>query len=145
MFSKDYQFTFATTDNNVPSLRYVDTYFDGKYFYVMTYGTSQKVKEISLNLDVALCSRKMHAFSGKAYNIGHPLLKENEKIREKLIKVFESWYFKHNNENDKEMCYLKIKPSTGFFHKDGTAYKINFTEKTVIDFPFLFDTVLTED
>lgn len=145
IFSRDYQFALATSENDTPSLRFVDTYFDGECFYVVTYLYSQKVKEIIKNPNVALCSKKMHSFSGRAYNIGHPLLSENSGIREKLIEVFEPWYFKHNNENDSNMCYIKIKPTTGFFHKDGTGYKVNFEDKTVSKFPFNFDIVLTEE
>lgn len=145
LFSRDYQFALATSSSNVPSLRFVDTYFDGECFYVVTYAFSQKVKEISENPNVAVCSRKMHSFSGKAYNIGHPLLPENSAIREELIKVFESWYFRHNNENDSNMCYIKIKPTKGFFHKDGIGYKIDFEEKTVDTFPFSCDIAFTEE
>lgn len=144
-FGTDYQFALATSKNNVPSLRYVDTYFDGSDFYVVTYAKSQKVQEISQNTNVALCARKMHAFSGQAINIGHPLLPQNAEIRGKLIDVFSSWYFAHNNEDDENMCYLKITPTAGFFHNDGTGYKMDFANKTVITFPFIFDTVLTDD
>ena len=49
------------------------------------------------------------------------------------------------NEADENMCYIRIDPTAGFFHKDGTGYKIDFTEKTVKTFPFTFDTVLTEE
>ncbi len=145
LFSKDYQFALSTSKNNIPSSRFIDTYFDGDSFYIVTYRLSQKVTEITSNPNVSLCSRKMHAFSGQAYNIGHPLITENAEIRKTLIKAFEPWYFKHNNEDDENMCYIKIHPTTGFFHKEGTGYKINFTEKTVLSFPFSFDTVLTED
>lgn len=43
------------------------------------------------------------------------------------------------------MCYIRIDPTAGFFHQDGTGYQINFTEKTVRAFPFTFDTLLTEE
>lgn len=145
LFSRDFQFALATSSNNVPSLRYIDTYFDGEDFYVVTHALSQKAKEIAENPDVALCARKMHTFSGKAVQIGHPLSPENAEIRKKLTEAFAPWYFAHNNENDENMCYIKIAPTTGFFHKDGTAYKVDFVKKTVVTFPFSFDTVLTED
>lgn len=145
LFSRDYQFALATSSNDAPSLRFVDTYFDGENFYVVTYAFSQKVKEIAENPKIAICSRKMHSFSGKAYNIGHPLLPENSAIRKELIQVFEPWYFKHNNENDSNMCYIKIKPTKGFFHKNNIGYKIDFEKKTVDTFPFEFDIALTEE
>lgn len=144
LFSRDYQFAMATTADNIPSLRFIDAYFNNGAFYAVTYANTHKVKEIAVNPNVALCSRKGYSFSGKAYNIGHPLLPENSEIRSKLINAFESWYFKHNNEND-DICILKIKPESGFVHKDEMGYKINFIAKTAEIAPFNFDTVLTEE
>ena len=142
LFGRDYQFALSTAKNNIPSSRYVDTYFDGESFYVVTHMLSQKAVEIADNPNVSLCCQKMHAFSGQAKHIGHPLNPENAEIRSALIKAFEPWYFNHNNEADENMCYIKINPTVGFFHKDGIGYKIDFTEKTVKAFPFAFDTVL---
>ncbi|WP_010077397.1 hypothetical protein [Clostridium cellulovorans] len=82
---------------------------------------------------------KLYRFIGTAYNIGHPLLEENQAIREKLIKVFEPWYFAHNNENDENMCYVKIELKQGFFYKYGTGYKVDFENKKAEEFPFTFD------
>lgn len=143
MFGRDYQFALSTAKNNIPSSRYVDTYFDGESFYIVTYKLSQKSSEIATNPNVSLCCNKMHGFSGRATHIGHPLNPENAAIRSILIKAFEPWYFRHNNEADENMCYIRIKPTTGFFHKDGTGYKIDFIENAVKTFPFTFDTVLT--
>ena len=86
----------------------------------------------------ALCN-KSYRFSGMAHNIGHPLKKENSEIRHKLMDAFSSWYFKHNNENDKNMCYIKIDLSHGFFYKDGTGYDVDFINKQATEFPFTFD------
>lgn len=144
LFSRDYQFAMATMADNTPSLRFIDTYFDNGAFYGVTYANTNKMKEIAANPNVALCSRKGYLFSGKAYNIGHPLLPENSEIRSKLVKAFEPWYFKHNNEKD-DICILKIEPLSGFVHKDGIGYNINFIEKTVETAPFNFNTVLTDE
>lgn len=144
LFSKDYQFAMATSENNIPSLRFIDTYFDGDSFYAVTYVNTNKIKEIAVNANVSLCSRKGYSFSGRAYNIGHPLAPENKEIRDKIIKAFDPWYFKHNNEND-DICILKIVPESGFIHKDATGYKIDFINKSAEKFTFVFDTVLTEE
>ncbi len=142
LFGRDYQFALSTAKDNIPSSRYVDTYFDGESFYIVTYRLSQKAFEIAANPNVSLCCDKMHSFSGSAKHIGHPLDSKNAAIRSILINAFEPWYFKHNNEADENMCYIKTKPTTGFFHKDGTGYRINFIEKSVMVFPFTFDTML---
>jgi hypothetical protein len=144
LLAKDCQFALATAEDGVPSLRYVDTFFDGGCFYVVTYAKSRKVREIEKNPSVALCDRRLFSFSGKAYNIGHPLKPENLAVREKIAEAFKIWYFRHNDEADEAMCYLRIEPENGFFHADGTGYKMNFTGKTAETFPFTFNTTLTQ-
>lgn len=138
LFARDYQFAMATAKDNRPSVRFVDTFFENDSFYVVTYSNSQKVQELEDNSQVSLCN-EFYRFSGNANNIGHPLLLENREIREKLIKVFEPWYFAHNNEDDENMCYVKIKLKEGFFYKDGIGYKVNFQLKEVEQFPFDLD------
>lgn len=145
LFGRDYQFALSTAKDNIPSSRVIDTFFDGESFYAVTSGRSQKAAEIAGNPHVSLCSRKMHSFSGLAYNIGHPLKPGNEEIRKRLTKAFESWYFLHTNEADENLCYLKICPDAGFFHKDGIGYRVNFTDRTVQTFPYVFDQILTDD
>ena len=140
LFARDYQFALATSNNNIPAVRFIDTFYDNGAFYIVTSQKSNKVKEIEHNPIVSL-SKDLYRFTGVARNIGHPLLKENIKIREKLIKVFEPWYFAHNNENDENMCYIKVDLSQGLFYKDGTGYKVNFKNKTAEKFSFLFDIV----
>ena len=140
LFARDYQFALATSNNNIPSVRFIDTFYNNRAFYIVTYRKSDKVKDIEQNPVVSL-SKDLYRFTGIARNIGHPLLPENLKIREKLIKVFEPWYFAHNNENDENMCYIRVDLNQGLFYKDGTGYKVNFENKTAEKFPFIFDIV----
>lgn len=135
LFSKDCTFNMATAKDNVPSVRVVDTYFDSGVFWIVTYANSNKVIELESNPNMALCDN-LYSFKGKGYNTGHPLDAQNSEIREKLIKVFEPWYFAHNNEAHKNMCYVKFIPEKGFFFKDGTGYKADFEKKEVEAFPF---------
>lgn len=140
LFAKDYQFALATSNDNIPAVRFIDTFYDNGAFYIVTYGKSQKVKEIENNPVVAL-SKDLYHFTGIARNIGHPLSKQNLKIREKLIKIFEPWYFAHNNENDENLCYIRVDLKNGLFYKDGTGYKVDFDSKTAEKFPFVFDII----
>lgn len=135
LFGLDFQFSLATVSDNKPSVRVVDTFYESGSFWVVTYGLSNKARDIENNSNVALCNN-LYSFRGKAYNVGHPLKEENKKIREKLTKVFEPWYFAHNNEDDVNMCYIKIDLTDGFFYKDGKGYKVDFTNKKVEEFPF---------
>ena len=74
--------------------------------------------------------------TGTAHMIGHPLDGRNADIRQKLIKAFSAWYFKHNDENDPHMCYVRIDLSEGFFHKDGMGYTADFIHREAEAFPF---------
>ncbi len=143
LFQKDCQFALATAKDNVPSVRYIDTYYQDEAFYVVSYGLSQKVQEIISNSKVSLC-HQLYRFRGNAYNIGHPLKEENLSIRGKLVEVFKPWYFAHNNEADENMCYVKIELEEGFLFKDGTGYKVNFKERSAEEFPFEIDLVLAD-
>lgn len=140
LFARDYQFALATSNNNIPAVRFIDTFYNNRAFYIVTSQKSNKVKEIEHNPIVSL-SKDLYRFTGIARNIGHPLLPENLKIREKLIKVFETWYLTHNNENDENMCYIRVDLNQGLFYKDGTGYKVDFENKTAEKSPFLFDIV----
>lgn len=135
LFGRDFQFSLATVKDGKPSIRVVDTYYENGEFWVVTHPQSNKVKEIEDNSNVALCNY-LYSFKGNAHNVGHPLKEENKVIRDRLIKVFESWYFAHNNENDKNMCYVKIELTEGFFFRDGKGYKVDFINKTAKEFPF---------
>ncbi|MCE5344152.1 MAG: pyridoxamine 5'-phosphate oxidase family protein [Eubacteriales bacterium] len=145
LFARDCQFALATAKQNTPSVRYVDTYWDRDCFYIVTYGKSRKALEIAENTNVSLCNSRLSTFTGKAYNIGHPLKPENREIRQKLTEVFKAWYFRHNNEADEAMCYLRIVPESGFFHRDETGFQIDFLQRTATEFPFAFETILTEE
>ncbi len=138
LFSNDCQFALATAHQNIPSIRVVDTFYDEGCFYIVTYAKSKKVKELEVNKNVSLC-HQLYNFNGYAYNIGHPLKPENKAIREKLIHVFKPWYFKHNNEKDENMCYVKVELTKGFFYKDGKGYKVDFVKQEASEFPFKFD------
>ena len=135
LFGKDYTFVLVTSKNSIPSARVVDTYYDGDAFWVVAHAGTTKVKEIEENPHIALCNN-FYNFKGKAINAGHPLNQDNEEIRKILMKEFEPWYFAHNNEEDTQMCYIKITPQSGYFHKDGIGYHVNFIEKTATEFPF---------
>lgn len=138
LFQKDTPFALATCKENCPTVRMVDFYYKDGAFYGVSYGTSRKMKDIEHNAKVALC-KDMYRFEGEAYNIGHPLLATNKVIREELIKAFEKWYFLHNNEQDKHMCYMKIELNNGFFYADGIGYQVDFKSNSVKNIPFTYD------
>ncbi len=140
LFAKDCQFALATSAQETPSVRVVDTYFSDGAFYVVSYAQSTKVKELESNPQVALCNNA-HRFKALARNVGHPLAAHNLAIRDQLREAFAAWYSLHNNEADANMCYIRIEPTWGFFHQDGVGYEVDFATQEVKTFPFTFEVV----
>ena len=141
LFSKDCIFALATVSGGKPCVRMIDTYYEDGAFYVVTHALSAKAKELAANEHAALCSQG-YRFDGVARSIGHPLDPQNAALRDKLTCAFAPWYFKHNNEQDEAMCYLRIELRHGFFYKDGTGYSVDFLNRTAEAFPFTFDVAL---
>jgi len=143
LFGRDYQFALATSYNNIPSVRFVDTFYYDNCFYIVSYANTKKVQELEINPRVSLCY-KLYRFDGIAHNLGHPLKPDNSEIRKKLIEVFKPWYFEHNDESNENMCYVKIELTNGFFYKDGVGYKVDFRAGKAEKFPFDTDIKLID-
>ena len=140
IFGKDMTLPLATSNDDVPTIRFVDAYFYIDSFYIVTHQDSLKMKQIMINENVSLCYR-LHNFIGKAINRGHPLEENNKEIRELLIEEFSSWYFEHNNEEDPKMCYLQIKLKKAFTYGNKLGYRIDFEKENAEKIPFEFDIV----
>ncbi|MDR1030541.1 MAG: pyridoxamine 5'-phosphate oxidase family protein [Treponema sp.] len=128
IYGKDVPMSLATVNENKPNIRVVDTYFKDNAFYVVTYALSNKIKEIKKNSNVAL-NKDLFVAHGIGKNIGHPLDKQNLELRDDLRKVFMVWYDKHNNEDDKNMCFLEIKLTDGLVFANDYKYYIDFENK----------------
>lgn len=135
LFGKDCQFALATSTGNVPTVRFVDLLYMDKAFYLVTYAKSQKVLDLQSNPNFSI-SKNLYRFNGRAVMLGHPLDEKNKEIRSILTDAFSEWYFEHNNENDENMCYVKLCIDTGFFYKDGVGYKLDMYKESVDAFPF---------
>lgn len=46
LFAKDCQFSLATVDGDIPSVRIIDAYFMNGAFYIVTYANTRKMIEI---------------------------------------------------------------------------------------------------
>ena len=125
-FGKDSLIALATMDNGIPSVRTVDAvYIDGA-FYVVTYGLSGKMQQISRNPAVAVCGEWFTAH-GIGENLGHVLREENRSIMERLRMAFAAWYGNgHTNEADPNTCLLKIRLTDAVLFSNGTRYDIAF-------------------
>jgi general stress protein 26 len=89
-----------------PFVRDVDAYYEDGVFYVTTWATSKKMKQIEANPEVAfsVCFEWMHG-NGVGENLGWVMKPENAELRDKLRKCFAKWY-DHANKEDNEKCVI---------------------------------------
>ncbi len=128
-YSEDTILLIATSTNNVPNVRSVDSfYYDGS-FWIVTDSRANYVKEIMDNMFTMISDGGHNRFWCKGENIGHPL--DNKEIRETYLKVFHNWYKEVNNEDLKTTCFIKVTPYKGYVHKDKIGYKFDIEKDTV--------------
>ena len=122
-FGKDTLIALATTENKVPSVRYVNAYYENGAFYIITYALSNKMKHIEANPVVAIAGEWFTAH-GKGINLGYLRKKENRIIAEKLKKVFAEWIDNgHNNFDDENTIILCVELTDGLLLSHGTRYE----------------------
>ena len=127
-FGNDNIIALATTVDNKPYVRSVNSFYENGSFYVLTYGLSNKMKQIHQNPCVAIAGDWFTA-NGQGINLGYFGDKENKKIAEKMLVIFSEWIKNgHNNFEDKNTCILQIKLTDGVLFSQGTRYDIDFTK-----------------
>ncbi len=123
-FGKDSIIALATTVDNVPYVRYVNTFYDDGAFYVLTYGLSNKMKQIEKNPVVAITGDWFTAH-GNGVNLGYFGKTENKHIAMKMREAFAEWIDNgHNNFDDVNTCILRIELTKGVLFSHGTRYEI---------------------
>lgn len=127
-FGKDNVIALATTENNIPYVRSVNAFYEDKAFYVITYGLSNKMKQIEKNPVVAI-SGEWFTAHGKGINLGYFGKPENAEIAKKLRIAFAEWIDNgHNDFSNENTCILCIKLTEGLLLSHGTRYDIDFTD-----------------
>lgn len=127
-FGKDSIIALATVKDGMPYVRNVDGYYEDGAFYVLTYALSDKIKHIEKNPLVAIAGEWFTAH-GKGENLGWFRKKENEKIAEKMKKLFAEWIDNgHNDFDDENTCILRIELTDGVLLSHGMRYELDFSE-----------------
>lgn len=125
-FQKDTIIALATVEDGIPHVRNVNAYYENKAFYIITYGLSNKIKQIEKNPLVAI-SGDWFTAHGKGTNLGYFYKKENAEIAGKLKAAFSEWIDNgHNNFQDINTCILRIQLKDGLLLSHGTRYEIDF-------------------
>ena len=83
-FEKDNVIALATIENSQPYVRNVNAFYEDGAFYVITYGRSNKMKQIEKNPNVAIVGDWFTAH-GKAVNLGYFGKSENRDIAHILV------------------------------------------------------------
>lgn len=127
-FGKDNIISLATADNNLPYVRSVNAYYENGAFYIITYGLSNKMKQIEKNPCVAI-SGDWFTATGKGKNLGWFGKDENAEMAAKLRNAFKEWIDNgHNNFEDENTIILCVELAEGVLFSHGTRYHIDFTE-----------------
>ena len=99
-FGKDSIIALATTVDNRPYVRRVNSFYADDSFYVLTYGLSNKMKQIQQNPFVAIAGDWFTA-NGRGINLGYFGKKENTEVADKMKVAFSEWINNgHNNFED---------------------------------------------
>lgn len=126
-FGKDNIISLATSADGIPYVRSVNAFYDNKAFYVITYGLSNKMKQIEKNPVVAI-SGEWFSAHGKGMNLGYFCKDGNAEIAKKLREAFAEWIDNgHNDFSDENTCILCIELTDGVLFSNGTRYDIDFT------------------
>lgn len=127
-FEKDSIIALATIADGIPHVRNVDAFYSDGGFYVLTYGLSNKMKQIEANPIVAI-SGEWFTAHGNGVNLGYFGKEENRDIARKMRKIFAEWIDNgHNNFDDVNTCILRIELTDGILFSDGMRYEIDFTK-----------------
>ena len=125
-FGHDRLISLATSENNVPYVRAVNSVYQDGCFYMITHAQSSKMKQIEQNPQVAICGEWFNGH-GLAENLGHVLKEENLPIYKKLKTSFENWIQEgHIDETDKKIVLLCVHLKTGVLYADGIRYELHF-------------------
>lgn len=125
-FGHDSVIALATQDGDMPSVRYVNAYYEDGAFYVITYALSNKMQQLEKNQNVAVAGDWFTAH-GRGVSLGYFGKEENRAIAQKLRTAFAAWIDNgHNNFEDQNTCILCIQLTDGVLFSHGTRYDIAF-------------------
>lgn len=126
-FGHDNLIPLATLDGGFPAVRNVNAYYENGAFYVITYASSNKMKQLVRNASCAVCG-EWFAAQGIGVSLGWVKAPDNLELFDKLKRVFAGWIDNgHNDFDDRNCIILKIRLTNGTLFSHGTKYEIDFT------------------
>ena len=122
-FGRDTIIALATTENDMPYVRYVNAYYENGAFYIITHALSNKMQHIKADPVVAIAGEWFTAH-GKGISLGYFGKRENCMIAEKLKKVFTEWIDNgHTDFDDENTIILRVELTDGLLFSHDTGYE----------------------
>lgn len=122
-FGRDTIIALATTENEMPYVRYVNAYYENGAFYIITHALSNKMQHIKADPVVAIAGEWFTAH-GNGIRLGYFGKIENGMIAEKLKKVFTEWIDNgHTDFDDENTIILRVELTDGLLFSHGTRYE----------------------
>ena len=122
-FGRDTIIALATTENDMPYVRYVNAYYENGAFYIITHALSNKMQHIKADPVVAIAGEWFTAH-GNGIRLGYFGKIENGMIAEKLKKVFTEWIDNgHTDFDDENTIILRVELTDGLLFSHGTRYE----------------------
>ena len=126
-FGRDTVIALATVEEDVPCVRYVNAFYEHGAFYIITYGLSNKMRQLEKNPQAAIAGDWFTAH-GLGSDLGYWGEPDNAEIADKLRRAFSSWIDNgHNDFQDENTRILQIRLKSGVLFSHGTRYDIDFT------------------
>ncbi len=123
-FGKDSLIALATVEDGVPYVRTVNAYYKNGAFYIVTYGKSNKMRQLAKN-PVAAISGEWFSGHGEAADLGFFGNPANAGLAETLIKVFSGWINNgHSDLNDVNTRILRVRLTDGVLFSNGTRVEL---------------------
>ena len=127
-FGCDSLIALATVDENRPSVRAVNAYYENGSFYVITDVRSNKMSQLGQNPNAAICGDWFTAH-GTGENLGWIDDPANAETARKLKRIFSEWYDNgHIDEENRNTVILRIRLMDGILFHHGERYEIDFSE-----------------
>ncbi len=122
-FGRDTIIALATTENEMPYVRYVNAYYENGAFYIITHALSNKMQHIKADPVVAIAGEWFTAH-GNGIRLGYFGKIENGMIAEKLKKVFTEWIDNgHTDFDDEYTIILRVELTDGLLFSHDTGYE----------------------
>ncbi len=122
-FGRDTIIALATTENEMPYVRYVNAYYENGAFYIITHALSNKMQHIKADPVVAIAGEWFTAH-GNGIRLGYFGKIENGMIAEKLKKVFTEWIDNgHTDFDDENTIILRVELTDGLLFSHDTGYE----------------------